>query len=302
MAGPFRKNPVTRRREEKYPTGTAGPTGPSGPTGPTGPAGAPGMAPERGLSFSRTDVDEITITASMPYSNDALVHTWNGSAWQARTFTGTRTINFSTNGAGALLSGSVSANTGYYLSPISTASGTISWIAHTSQTVSLASLPSGYVEVGRWRWWVPTDGSSELRDFKQTGPVFTYKSDFGVFALGSYRGVGGLATSLTTVDATGLVPEGARLVWCPWTGMNNSSAKTLTIYSGSGLAIFDKISSSAAASSAYSWDGMPWDYEGDPAAFFKYQYTGTPGSAGGEQGLNVPIRDILLHETMGAVI
>lgn len=257
---------------------------------------------ERGLAFSKTGAQEVTVTASMPLSSDAVVHVWDGTSWKARSFTGTKTINFATTGAGALLSGSVASSTGYYLFPISTSAGSVAWIASTSSSVSIGSLPSGYTEVGRWKWWVCTDGSSNIRAFKQSGPIFTYAANKGIYVLGSDRGTGGLATTPTMVDATGLLPEGARLVWCPWTAMNNGGAKTLTIYSGSGLELFDRIPSNAAANSAYSWGGDPWDYEGDPSEFCQYSWSGTPGAAGGEQGLNLPIRNIFLHETIGAVV
>lgn len=250
---------------------------------------SPPLPPQRGIQFSRLDAARIQLEAG------AVIHCHDGSGgYEAVTIGSAITWNITTD----LDTGSEASDTGYYLW-LSNDGGSPSLVGSTSY-----SAPAGVTKYSRtWIWFAPNNSSSDLYDFYQCSNFFVYADDYGVFVLGSNNGTGGLATTLTAVDASGIVPEMPGGCWVRMfiTAMNNSSAKNLIVQAGD-KPIFDEDISSAAANSAYRTHVKTAVECFDPSELLKYVWNGTPAAAGSERGLNAAVQEFEIPQLAGATV
>jgi len=154
----------------------------------------------------------ITNNSTSPYTkmdvsfDELILEYGSGNPYRAQS--GSFTIDFSTNGANGLDSGSMTANTWYHLWCISNGTA-VAGLASISST--LPTLPSGYTYKA-YLGAVRTDSSGNLE--------YIYQTDKRVAC--QQKTAGNVTGSNTSLDLSAIVPSTAKWV-CGWITCNYSS-------------------------------------------------------------------------------
>lgn len=258
------------------------------------------IAPERGVFHEWLSTTTYRFVPSSQL-DDAVVHVPSGSSLAAITVESPITCDMTHWGAnGRDYEGSgdgAAPDNGMHYSYLIEGRGGAALIA--SKNSSAPTLPIGYSLKSRWLWPIPV-ASGQIRQFEQFGAWFVYSGSLGIYPSGmSDQGTGGLATTTTPIDGTGIVPAGATEVAGWYDVMNNSGAKTIVVTDSMGVRV-KHFPSSAAANSAYREGLIRLFYGGTPSSLCTYAWSGIPGAAGSHQGLNLCVLAILVKSIVGA--
>lgn len=262
----------------------AGESGQDGQQGIQGIQGPPGMDPQRGIQWSYTSTTEATLASG------AVIHVDDG-AGGVEAVTLASSIVWDTS---KLDTGSIAANSCYalWLDDDGVSPDVVGVLA--DGTNSAPPEPAGVTRKSRVMiGMISTDGSSQVREFLQAGPLFWLLGASSGFQVLS----GDKSTASSYVDCTGILPGGARHIILPMDAQNSGTGdRTVTLEDSSGGTIYAVNLKAVSGHRARTWAVQNLVAGPRPDQAFKHWWSLTPAGL----GTDAWVRGVYLHEIAGA--